>query len=1182
MNILHATSTPPLLDRFKEMLKYSYRADIAVGYLFVSGFNAVADELGKLEKTRVLVGKVDRPTLDEIARGVQQAEAIQAQVASDSIVKRSARGEIGASAVTTIAEGVARMPQTDGAQESVRRIRDLIAGGTLEIKTYPKGVLHAKAYLCWYKDHADPGSAIIGSSNFTLAGFTGNTELNVRVTGDAEMAELRRWFDALWDESVDVTQDVAVELTRSCPHAQTPPYHVYLKALYELYKDELGERSLEPKKRGAPELANFQLDAVRRGLRMVERHGGCFVGDVVGLGKTYVGAELVRQLQFTEPPGRHPLIVCPAGLVSMWEGIAERFGIGAEVVSMSAIGPPPALAFDEEHGAYVEDVPTGPGVNLQQAFPNRGVVLVDEVHNFRNPASRRYAALSRYLWGGDHRVVLLSATPQNLGPADIYHQLRLFLDALTHGLDLEPLHLENYFRAVQRWYEYRVGLENWKEDYQRWQAMQGLTKGKPQPPPIPPDQPREPFASIEQVLNPTFIRRRKDISELYGDDVEVAGKRVRFPEPVLENVAYRLDKVYARAGDFSWLLQRLEAHRGARYLAHDYLHPHAQDKDDYKDLLRARNRIARLVRFLLFKRLESSVAAFRATLDTLHRSNRNFRQALQEGVVPIGQTATNVLAGERFSVDELLERLNREEARRRAAGAQRQKLVHPAADFDVPRWIAGLDADDAILEQLRESVGKVTPDDDDKLRELRAFMARPEVTQDKLLIFSEAEATVDYLHAQLNPGGADPSIEHLSGANRDALPAIVKRFAPKTNLREKEKMPGPPVRVLIATDVISEGQNLQDCARVLNYDLHWNPVRLIQRFGRVDRIGTEHDQIFLHNTWPDTQVDAQLTLTERLRNRIQAFHDFIGLDAPLLSDTERLNPGAMYRIYQEKRLPDQDDVLDDVAAFQRGVTLLQKLAKDDPELWKTVTNLPDGIRSAVPARVPSGKDLEQMRFESMLAGVTTQQALFPPAAVQLPLGSPQFEASVEQPLEEAQPGETVVLFKHGDRAASYAVGANLKPRLISPNQLITAVECAPETPAAPLPPDTNKRVMAAYEATRQQAETRLGRARRTGADTNVRRYLARELRLARREFVDDPEELARIDLLRQIFLGYLRANVQPEVDEVYRMRLTGESLLRRLDALRERHRLTTASSDETDAPAAATEVVRIICSDALT
>jgi len=285
------------------MLKHSHAADMAVGYLFISGFGAVAEELGKLDQVRVLVGRTDRATLDEIAAGLQQAEALRQRVADEGLVRRSDREKLGEQAVEQIGQGVACLPQSGESEQGVRRMRDAIASGRMQIKTYPKGILHAKAYLCWYKDHAESGSAIVGSSNFTLAGFSGNTELNVRVTGDTEMQELKHWFEELWGDAVDVTNAVLVELERSWALAVTPPYHVYLKALYELYHGELGAPELEAGKRGAPELANFQLDAVGRGLRMIDQHGGCFIGDVVGLGKTYIGAELVRQLQLSEPPG---------------------------------------------------------------------------------------------------------------------------------------------------------------------------------------------------------------------------------------------------------------------------------------------------------------------------------------------------------------------------------------------------------------------------------------------------------------------------------------------------------------------------------------------------------------------------------------------------------------------------------------------------------------------------------------------------------------------------------------------------------------------------------------------------------------------------------------------------------------------------------------------------------------
>ncbi len=197
-----------------------------------------------------------------------------------------------------------------------------------------------------------------------------------------------------------------------------------------------------------------------------------------------------------------------------------------------------------------------------------------------------------------------------------------------------------------------------------------------------------PYATIDQVLNPTFIRRRrKDIKELYGDDVYVATKKVNFIEPTLDNLPYRLDQVYAKARPLEEIQAMLGSHKdeaaaagvpqhkAARYRATDYLLPKHRNAQEFKDLFRARNRISALIRYLLFKRLESSVAAFRSTLEMLIRSNRNFRQSLDEGFVPIGQTATRLLGGEVFDPDDLMAVLEKEEVRRKAEGAKRSKLA---------------------------------------------------------------------------------------------------------------------------------------------------------------------------------------------------------------------------------------------------------------------------------------------------------------------------------------------------------------------------------------------------------------------------------------------------------------------------------------------------------------------------
>jgi len=579
MNILHANTDPNLLQRFKEMLGGSARADIAVGFFFISGFETVAEDLSRLEKIRILVGRADRKVLEEVALGLQQAEALKAQLELDQTVRRSELQRAAGQVVQDIGKGVSQLPQTEGSEQAVTRLRDLVTAGKVQVHAYLKSPLHAKAYLCWYPEGSvDPGSAIVGSSNFTLAGFTGNTELNVRVTGDAEMQALKEWFESLWSDSADITQDFLAELNRSWPLAETPPYHVYLKALYELYGDEVTGALPAPPPPREPKLANFQLDAVRRALRMIDLHGGCFIGDVVGLGKSFIGAEILRQLRYTEKGD--PLIVCPAGLVPMWERMNELFQLGAAVVSMSRIVPKPSAQWDEEAEVYLDEPVEGPGLVLSEVYGNRGPVLIDEAHNFRN-LNRRYRALAEYLDAGDHKVILLSATPQNLGPRDIYRQLRLFLDEMDHGLNLEPLALEEYFAAVQAWHQYKLEFENWQTEYQLWQV-----KGKKkEEPPARPVEPKYPKAEIERVLTPVFIRRRRrDIRELYGDKAEVNGKPVKFPVPKLENIPYLLNRVYAKTGPLDDLLSKLKQHKASRYRVTDYIKPSARTKSQYRDL----------------------------------------------------------------------------------------------------------------------------------------------------------------------------------------------------------------------------------------------------------------------------------------------------------------------------------------------------------------------------------------------------------------------------------------------------------------------------------------------------------------------------------------------------------------------------------------------------------------------
>ena len=341
--------------------------------------------------------------------------------------------------------------------------------------------------------------------------------------------------------------------------------------------------------------------------------------------------------------------------------------------------------------------------------------------------------------------------------------------------------------------------------------------------------------------------------------------------------------------------------------------------------------------------------------------------------------------------------------------------------------------------------------------------------------------------------------------------------------------------MLITTDIVSEGQNLQDCARVLNYDLHWNPVRLIQRFGRVDRIGSPHEEIHLHNMLPDMELDHSLGLTERLSDRIQAMHDLIGLDNKILSESEKLNPAGIGGIYDDLTLPELDDEFDELTANQRAIALLQRIKNTDPALWKTVTELPDGIRSALVCQHNPTADIDQ-----------------------------------------PQAGQTVVMMATTDSTRCYAVGDDLNPRPVRPAQFAGAAECPPGTPPQPLPRNTNQRVNAASELFQQDLSRILGNNRRrlTGNLRN-RRFIRRQLNGV-------PSDIAtpqRLDNLRLAFTDDLPTIVENEISELRRLNLGGRELVLRLELLQERYRLNPADQGRDDTTRH--QATRIVCSDGL-
>ena len=1065
MTILHAHSDPQFATHLRSVLADAngqpHSVDIAVGYFYLSGFAQAADLLASRPgKIRLLIGRTDRPTLAEIAAGYSPEEVVAGYHAEQD--RRQETDAVQAT-VANIGRNAAIQPQDDAGEAGIKSLAALVAAGKIEVRAYLKDRMHAKAYIGYTGIPSAPGTAIIGSANFSAAGFAGNTELSYPVTHAGDVAEIRGWFERLWQEGEPVSDRVVEQLRASWPLATPDPYLMYLKILYELYGDALGEDAGPPA--AAPvELTDFQQDAVSTGLVMLERHNGCYIADVVGLGKTYIGAEILRRLALKSPQAGDPLVICPPRLAAMWARVCDQFGLdNSDVVSMSRL----------TEANYAADRA------LRKTLRNAGPVLIDEAHNFRNNSQRRRTLLDFLKGAKRHKTVLLSATPQNLAPRDILRQLELFLDPAQHGLPGIEGDLRQYF---------------------------------------PDDADAIVDERAGEALRHLLLRRRRQDIDWHYPNSELNGKRIAFPETRLLNQNYDLEHAYRKAGGLPQIVRLLKDHQASRYRPGHYLTDAARDKPEYRLMQSQTHSLSALMRALLFKRLESSIPAFRSTLTTLIDSNRAFLDGLLSGTVSQDDGSDDATdAPDAADLDQ--DRLT-------IKGA-----TYDVVDFRAGEWLDDLDADYAALQTIYNSVKDLTAADDAKLHAVKSFVTAPGVNSEKLLIFTESRVTAQYLYDELSQSYDAGIVDILTGDDARGVDKMT-RFSPISNGRPD--LPAEQqTRILIATDVLSEGQNLQDCGRVLNYDLHWNPVTLIQRYGRVDRITTEHEVIHLHNMLPDAGVDQEIRLTRRLSARAQSFHDLIGLDDAILQQTEQVNRDSIYAIY-DGDMPEQDDALDSIAAAQEANALLNRVRREQPELWNKLLNMPDGLRAAHAATADADD-----------AGLAA--------------------------------GDMLALLANGGVRQGYRVDAVLTAHPLSHAETARLAQCEPGVPAVALPPDINRRVNAALIAFgRRRLETAARAPETRERITANARYIARELgqlRLGQRAAGD----LLHTERLRAAFTDELPAGVNHRIGQLRRDGVSGTALRDALAELEARLAPAAPPSTATN-PAAATGGIRIACS----
>jgi len=712
--------------------------------------------------------------------------------------------------------------------EHLRLIESLIAflkRDSVEVRLFREKFLHAKAYLF-------PQVAIVGSSNFTPSGFLDNSELNLVRKEEAVAKALLDWFEGKWTEAEDY-KGTLIETLDASKFGGKPytPYEVFIKALYEYFKDRL--RPEDPERRLAIEFAEFQVEGLRDAKRLLDRHRGVLIADAVGLGKTYIGMGLLEHYTLgRRRPGYIPkaIIICPAQLRdTLWKPKLDEYGIKATILSQEEVG---RKTFDWKR------------------YRNVDMVLVDESHNFRNPGTNRYQNLLKLIATGKRAklVTLMTATPINTSVWDLYHQIML----LTRGDDA-------YYR------EY--GISNLRGFFQR------VDKGA---------------AELFDLLEETTVRRtRYDIKKRLeqGEKIIIGGQEVRFPERHLQPITYDLVGTYQ--GFYAEIARCVEALSLVSYNIEAFKKDRDQTNVDRNEALIG------ILKTLFLKRLESSIAAFEESVKRQQTFQQRFFDLLLQNKLLDSPSHRKILAVEQ---DE-----EREETMEEIIAGLPTVSV---ADYDLReiknRVMADLKIFGSIIDRLdriKRSVEDGT-ERDRKLERVKAVLAG-ELKGKKVLLFTYYQDTADYLFRSLTDDeewlekAGQPRLGLITGdtptAQRERL---IKQFAPISNTSdtteegkaEREALQREEISILISTDVLSEGQNLQDAGVLINYDLHWNPVRMIQRAGRIDRIGCLHPVLTIYNCFPEEGLEELLGLVERLQRRIAEIDRNVGLDASVLGE----------------------------------------------------------------------------------------------------------------------------------------------------------------------------------------------------------------------------------------------------------------------------------------------------------
>lgn len=868
-----------LLNKLEGLFQHKkpYYFDALVGFFRASGYFRIRKFLDQVSEVRILVGiNVDNLVFEATSKGMLFNS-------NDQITKEDF--------LINIKSDIQNSDYRKDIEEGMSKFIEDLVNKKIIIKAHPSKNIHAKIYIFREEEKHNHGYGMVitGSSNLTEAGLEKNFEFNVELRDNEDIDFALKTFEELWHEGVEINLDFVDRIKNETFLNQNfTPFEVYMKLLIEYFGKAIDydPESVSDLPQGYKKLA-YQVEAVNDGFRKLQQHNGFFLSDVVGLGKTIVSIMIAKKFYFYNGYHSKILIVTPPALEQGWKKTVRDFELNN--VDYCTNGSLHKIKYPEEYD----------------------LIIVDEAHKFRSDTSSMFDQLQKICKTprrrpseiGDNvkKVILISATPLNNRPEDIRNLVYLFQDSKDSTLEIG--NIQHFFVPLIKKYKDLKKETNFNVVQQEIKKISEQIRTK--------------------VLEPLTIRRtRTDIkqTESYARDIEEQGvifPNVIPPKQILYVLDEELDQLYDNT--LHCLKNEIQYYR---YRAISFLKPEHRNKYKYAEQIS--QQLTKIMKTLLVKRIDSSFHAFKMSLKRFFLANQAMVKMFENNKVYIAPN----LEVSKFIIedreDELIDLINN------LIDKDPSITICGASSFE-PEFFEGLKRDNELLGKLNKKWEKIDidPKFDKFVETLKDDLFNPEYNiEGKLVVFSESKETTSYLKNRLNEEGFNKVISVDSSNRKDMMAKIQKNFDANLKLEDQEN----DFSIILTTEVLAEGVNLHRSNIIVNYDIPWNTTRLMQRIGRVNRIGTTAPNIFIYNFFPTSRTDSEIELNKKAYMKLQSFHSMLGEDSQIYSTQEEFESFGMF-----DKNPEEYEQRD-----ERLISLmeLRKFKQESPDLFRKVKNMP--------------------------------------------------------------------------------------------------------------------------------------------------------------------------------------------------------------------------------------------------